>query len=532
MRISKENYLPMKLQATEKYIELVTTALSKQYGVKIIKSKDWKLDVKHKRLYYDSLDLKQLPFPLVRSLLLHEIGHLKYTEETQRTKLQKEKPAMQDGYNCFEDMRIDNKMKKEYGDFAGGALKILDEVSVGPTIENLRKSSKLHQMLKLSILDRNHQNTYMNHESRRRLDDFFFSEKEEEPLSVYPEVKKCFKKHRDEIQNIMDDCIGAENCEELKKIIDEKYYPIVSHLIDPPTQEKDQSGGSSGGGKSQQGGDKNPPPSGSGNPPPKGGKQPPPQEESEIKKKVRELLKAVQNGGGNETNSIRREAFNNEIEVNAILYPYISVMAERLKSILKERATVRHYGNYKRGKLLGKNAYKVAIREKRMFSKRNNPDTPDYTVSIVLDSSGSMNGTKAIYSFMGACLIRDVVKKLSFKVNFYHFDENFGKLNNINEYKKRIGGDTQDIHALESLEKELKADEDNLIFIFTDGYSEGDPSQIIKKILNKKNATLIGICFGNKSMALSNRYPDYILVDKPEELPKALLAKLRQLIKR
>lgn len=530
----------MDLRATDEYIDLLTSALTTKTGIKVERAKRWSTNIKKKILYYEPLSLKQFHYLVVKGILLHEIGHLLHTEVTQFTKLQKKKPAMQECYNAFEDMRIEDLLEHAYGDFATDGLTAERQLGIIKQVAHLRFAPKIEQFLQICLIDWcRDEMPYSNLKSR--LEGFFGGwRRGNSPLKAHKDVENRYLEKREAIHKIRDECIASPNCRRLKEIIDKKLYPLIKDFLDD--EDKKTSGGSGSSEKENDksskkendekgGGNKKVSSGGSGGSGTSGGGGG--TSDSNIAKKINKLASAP-SIKGDKSNGIGGESRISELEAKALFYPYASVLAERLKNILKDKKAIHYRGSKKSGKLLSKNAYKVILGENKVFSKKTTPDSPDYAFHLVLDCSGSMDRkgrSKRYYTFLGSCLLEQVAEKLGFPIKFFAFDNKFYPLEKLDSYRTVGGGGTKDIEALEEVYKRIFADKDNLIFVFTDGFSHGDPRPIINKI-EKKNSTLIGVCFDLNTEKIVARYPNYIALKDSTELPRELLRKLKRLIHR
>jgi len=137
------------LTANRDYIEIVVSSLSQETGIKTEQGKNWAFDVKNRVLIYDPLDLISRPFYEVRGLILHEMGHVMYTEEAEPTQLFKDKPRIQEVYNALEDKRIEYLLKSKFGGLAQDSIEqmnsnLLENVLVK---ENIQKADPLSQVM-------------------------------------------------------------------------------------------------------------------------------------------------------------------------------------------------------------------------------------------------------------------------------------------------------------------------------------------------------------------------------------------------
>jgi len=533
------------INANREYVEMMTAALSQQTGIEIVEGDRWAASSDGKKLYFDMKDLKKLPFITTKGLVLHEIGHLKYSLPVKITDIAARHGAeMQEVYNAFEDMRIETKLTNEFGDFARQALTELDAYCVSNHIAqfsgNYTSLTKIQQFVITALFMYYSQKSYVvascvgNFAFRMWRKGYRSSQ-----LLIDNEVAEKFENH-EEIYNTIKEIYRSNSTEDMQKLVDEKIYPLIKNWFkqnkekeqQQQQQEQGQQGKNTGknGQPQQQGGDpkeEN-----------KGEKLAPSQGQGGEGKNSTDIMKARAGGqgaGGESDNFSPRLNRPTEKEVVTLLNPIEFTLSQRLRDVLNDHAAQQWTGAYKRGKLLSKNAYKVGIKgETRMFSKKNNPDNPDYVVHIALDKSGSMSGSNALYAFIGAVLLKNVSERLKFKVNLYAYNHFASKIDSIEEYSD-TGGGTDDEAVLEKIEQNLSKEKSNLVFIVTDGETNRTPR--FKKIqakMIKKDSIMFGIGIGGENVgkAVKKAYPNSIHVPDVQELPKKMIMAMRTVIHR
>lgn len=552
-------------QPTEQYIELLAATLSDD-SVTIKKGDHWYTDVKKRILYYEPMSLMSLDPLSAKGVILHEIGHLKFTksEGCKVTQLEKENEAMSDAYNCFEDIRIDERVINEYGAFASEAMETYYTDEFSKFMFQGGQSNKLFQFLAMSMMvyfydfrcrnSNEYQMQGMERQLRHWLDSrASFDDRYGPQYSKLDEtVRNRLFDNISTVRQATREIVNSQDISDVKRLVDQYIYPLIKDLLpeaneeakkkkeEQRKQQQQQQQGQQGQPQQAQG------QSGQGQGGDKEDENPDGQNGNEMGNRVKKLMESLAekitdedkkeslarmiggNGHGGETISLT------SIEAKALSIRHANTLAERIKSILKERACIRYQGNNKSGKLLNRNTAKIILGEPRAFSKRNTPDTPNYKLWLVLDASGSMyERGKAVSTFISANLLDSVGKMLKFDRKYIAFDNDPHELKNLDDYKKIIGGGTNDENCLRYIENKISPDDDNLIFIISDGDSGGDVRPIIKSI-TKKNSTVVGVCFdeGRGYSSMTQRYDDYILVKEPKELPSQLIKKLQKLIHR
>lgn len=477
-------------KATRNYIEALTTALAQDNKIKFKETnRTWHSDINTKTLYYNPNDLRELNVDLVKGLLLHETGHLNYTTQDNPTELEKSNPSLHGVYNSLEDLRIEHRINNFYGDFSRYPLEALNTYGVDQHIQNVHKGThrearKLDQMtLLLTTLGLNEEG--YNHR--------FYGDTSQLYNGSDEKVQEIFMINQSSLSRITEKCRLAKDLDEVKQVVDNELYPIIKDLIEEANQQ--------------------------------------PQQQPIMGKHAPQTLK----GGKNGKKQNYERAIPEDKELDVLLAPYINTLAHRIVDILKERSSTRYTGAYKKGRLLSKNAYKVIVGDTRLFSRKNNPDKPNYTITLLLDESGSMReGNKHFNTYIGSYLLAKTCEKLGFKVNVFKYAEYVRKIDSIQEHRHMTGGGNDEVLALKEVERNLYPEDDNLLFILTDGLAGDNPQRVLQK-LNQKNCTTMAIGIGlreGEEKQLREFYPHSVAVPNAEDLPMSLIGIMKGMIHR
>lgn len=489
----------------------MTSALSVESGIKIEPGEAWSYNTAKKVLHYVEDDLKQYAPVTAKGLLLHEIGHVLFTDDKLDShKLTKKYPKQaHEIQNLAEDIRLTHKMGEKFGNFATDCLYIMAfdifTEQLTKNGQNWPKLSKLDQFLYL----------FFTLFFYRADGDLFYGHYNTMKNLTNREVLAKYDKNYGTLRIILDEIIYSKDSNELQKILIDKLYPIIQDWLE-----------------------ENP-------------KTPPfgmPCDRTDPKQKNKIF------GGKGIASPITKPGGNgydvkgmSEAEAQAILSPVSSTIAHRISNILKEKRITRFSGNFKRGKLLPKNVYKVITGDRRPFTKKVNANVPDYEFWSLLDASGSMiqskmNPSPHIATYASAILIQDIAKKLNFKHYSYSFGDIVEENHSIQEtylddYCRR-GTGTQDKYAMQYVLDDAKKrtnPQDKILFMFTDGLSGADLKPEIEA-LEKLRFLILAISVGVKDKKanelIKKRFENSIIVSDPGKLPDALLTKLRSIIKR
>lgn len=513
------------LYATRQYIQMITAALSQETGVRIQESDKWAADPKNNILYYDLESLKYLPFVVVRGILFHEISHLQNTQNDivpDKTLVDKYNiESLHNIYNAYEDIRIEDAIVKKYGGFVqqslkGSLLYVLDQnLNAG-----IDKMSRMDQFLFLSIFTYHSEHTTHGCNDWSELYDICEAHRSKTgirgallPVPIDEEVDQRYHEHEEVVDDIITKIKYAENTQEVVNILDAQLIPLVEDFLEEDSKERQE--------QQQQEGE--------------GTKQRVNLSDlvNDASESTKRLLASSQSS--DEMTYIDKPT---EQEAIALLNPYIATLTQRLQSILQEKAHTKWRGAHQSGKLLNKHAYKVTIPdETRMFSKKTTPDNPYYHVWIALDASGSMSDDqKGLYAYLGAILLKKVMLNLKCEVDILQYDDAVSYIENIEEEYTYNSGGTQDGLAFDLILKHIRSEENNIIFLLTDGETIVNEArtQNLDALIHRYHAQIFGVGIGKdiSQDVLRRMYPNSLQVTDVQAVPQALIGVMRSVIKR
>jgi len=493
------------MQVNRKYLDILSTALTQKTGVKVKAGKSWNSNIKSKTLEYDERDLLKLPFNIIKGLLLHEIGHIKYTEKTSTTELEKKYPnSMKAIHNVLEDIRIEKMLNNEYGDFTEELQLQLNDFFIRYTIKNNKnKFYELPRLIQFLYLTYFHYQSLNNNYVYSILGyrgNTFIKEN-----TIDKKVLKRLKDNDDKVEDFTNYVSKYKTHEEVKEKTRSCLVPIIKDFIEEYEKEIKTRPGK---GKID---DINK------------------DFQKDTQKNIKKAIKKYED--------IEKPS---EIEAKALLHNESYVLSQRISDILKERMATKFTGAYKSGKLLNKNAYKILNNEVKVFSRKIHNDKPSgYRIFLGLDSSGSMNGSRSLYTFLGSCILKSISEMIKLPTEIYKYDTECEKLDNLDNYDT-TGGGTLDFSLLETIHKKLKTEDnqntENLIFIITDGETyikdEIERNRILKELKNM-NSKIIAIGIGNiYEENFKECYENPIIVSGIGHLPMELVKTMRGLITR
>lgn len=227
----------------------------------------------------------------------------------------------------------------------------------------------------------------------------------------------------------------------------------------------------------------------------------------------------------------------------------ISTLAALLRSIIKDNAIKRFARPFKRGKLDAKRMYKyLATDNLRIFKKPRVVSNKEYTMAIMVDQSGSMNGHLSEHALRGAIVMAEVFEQLGLPYEVLGFRDEVFVYKGFSQPLRpalipsigKSGGGTNDLNAIQILEDHIKKFDSSHkyrkgIFVITDG--EGaDPAMMKEKVTEIEtmhNTTVFGIGIGSvRESSLKQTYNTYLKVDNVQALPSTLVSIMKTQFKR
>lgn len=510
--------------ASRAYIEAFVSALSNRTDIQFIESNEFGVDLKNKIFKYDALELQRMTIQEVKGVLLHEIGHLNYSshiEEHEKSEEFKKYPHLSSLYNVFEDIRIEHLMIKEFGNFALYPVANARLWGVSDNYFNI-KQGILNTMTPYNIFCGTMatlfvkddyiplRNIHSGYNPNIPFGEIFnYANACLQPLFNTMGIYVGKLKNPDILIKMID---GCKNTQDIMRLVDKEIVPYIRDLLEQEAQsgnKPESMHGEEGEGEEEEG---------------KEGKK------LTTSHNLRQQILRAGTKGGKMTNP----ELPSENDIKKSFFSQTHVLAKYLEAILEEKTTIKYQGSYKRGRLIPRNVYKVKTKEHRLYSKRNHPDKPQYEVTFVIDESGSMEDYYE-EAYTAAVIIDTACKKLGFKVNYIGFD---GEVYVYKELPREIhNGGTRLDQPLKQAKKMIDPDNDNIIFIITDGeISTGQysPKRHLEA-LKKMGVTIMPIGL-NLSPAQKQNFkchlPNAVFAKEMTQLVKAMAKFLKDLIHR
>lgn len=492
---------------SREYIDIVVSSLSGATGVKTQSGKGWAFNMEDKVLVYDALDLTQRPFMEVRGLVLHEMGHVMYSKAETSSPLWKKYPRLGLVYNAFEDIRVEGNLIGQFGSFAHESLLALNDTAyLDLFYRDWHSQDPLYQALVMADYYTATNGHFHDIGWRLSKDAQFAYD------YMHPESKKVLKKmFKDNVfGSWTQKTLRSPSFRKLQEFVDSDVFPYIEELLKQYPQSAEEAEGAAAVSKSE--------------------------DKAEVTSRKDGNKLVV--GGFQHTDRMPQFPVPPYKEASLLMRPYASVLATRLNDILEEKASTRYVGLKKTGKLLGRNASKIATGEDRIYSKRTTPDSPYHKIYIALDASGSMDQeSKASWAYLTAVLLYDTTQRMRMPIEVISFGDNptvIASDQNMSSSFKQWGpnqGGTRDSRVVEMIANKVKKEfEQPIVFIIGDGDGDGISSQDVDTIQSK--GYMMGIGIGNNCGSVAKRYPNGRVVPNPSDVPKVIIKTLREIIKR
>jgi len=247
---------------------------------------------------------------------------------------------------------------------------------------------------------------------------------------------------------------------------------------------------------------------------------------------------------------------------------------EKLENDLREIFVVRRASRWQSGFRTGKKidiktrmqekAKGISAVESKAWQKRELPTEKDYTISILVDLSGSMSrGGKIQETFKALIVLAEVLNKLSIKTEIIGFNDRlyeyqtFGE-NLSREIRENMGGilrkaqDTgpsgdikarwnDDGWALQETSKRLAKQRANekFLMVLSDGLPEESPAhsgaefdlgRMVNRIMQETDQKLIGLGIGGGTKHVEKFYPNSLADIDVKEMVEKLADIIREMI--
>lgn len=230
----------------------------------------------------------------------------------------------------------------------------------------------------------------------------------------------------------------------------------------------------------------------------------------------------------------------------------IRILSEEIKRQLKGRNS-RNQTGLKRGRVNNKDIWKVNQTGAKMFKKKLIPKKVEASAIILIDSSGSMGGTKATCAAKAAVVFSEVMETCGVDFEVIDFSTSYGSSLRVRKplggrlgaTEKSViasptaGGCNADGYCVQwAIDRLMARSGSKMLFVLSDGQpTDGGPSGMdasewLKKVVRNCPKEIATVGVGIQSNAVSRYYPNHVVIQNPNELPDKMIPIMRPMLKR
>ena len=568
----------MYYQITTSQALFLAGFIADKIGIQIKPGRCWSADVKRQIIYYPK-DVYFTDKEL--ALLIHEAGHLKYTEapaealakaETEIKKLGKNPKMLFNLLNSLEDIRIEHLIGEEFL----GARQALDENNAKSffvwldNVDRLRlfepvKYKKwreqeqcqqycltliFKELLENDIIDRVGFNRWLDNIDGYVVNLMYDTDTARSNAKTKEDTAELFEHIRKYILpgyiKLMPDVEPSEE-DKIQKALEKIIDQIIDEIINggepgQDGQEDGQDGQEDGqdgqeDGKDGQDGQQ------------KGKDWKPGQDGQDEGEKIEARGNFIDQKKTtyNQNNTLgqataERKASRQEVErikekISDKVLEHFGA-TRRAVNLLKDITTSREQRGLKRGKLDTKRLKKLFINnDVKVFKKKQGRgETKDFVIGLLADESGSMKGSRAFACSTGTALLAKALEqsRKPFIIRgfnrYYHKRKEASEKFNLRKFVEQMinsdGKDTTAIgQALMKMQKELAGypEESKIIILLTDGVENQDEALFDKARKQAERDGFIVYAIDLQSGAMDGLFKNYKYVDDVDKLPLAFL---------
>ena len=232
--------------------------------------------------------------------------------------------------------------------------------------------------------------------------------------------------------------------------------------------------------------------------------------------------------------------------------------AQQVRRLIQIRAKAQRVYGVKKGKLdqsrLSRICFNAPGFNERVFKNKIENKILDAAITVLVDMSGSMSGTKAYYALASTLLVNEVCSTLNIPIEIVGFTDDYGKdevspvmfvyksFSNLHvsndDLEKYFAKSSYHMHGNPDGENILWAhnrllkrkEKKRLLIVMSDGSPAASKSsigisrfteQVIREIEDSKKIDIYGL--GLQSDSVRSYYRAHSVVDKPEDIPSKLL---------
>lgn len=230
----------------------------------------------------------------------------------------------------------------------------------------------------------------------------------------------------------------------------------------------------------------------------------------------------------------------------------IRILSEEIKRQLKGRNS-RNQTGLKRGKVNNRDMWKVGQTGAKMFKKKVIPKKADASAIILIDSSGSMGGDRAVCAAKAAVVFSEVMENCGVDYEVIDFSTSHGSSMRVRKSfngtlgmtEKSViasptaGGCNADGYCVQwAIDRLMTRNGQKMLFVLSDGQpTDGGPNgmdskQWLKNVTRNCPSEIALTGVGIQSSAVREYYNNNVVIQNVRELPDKMITIMRPMLKK
>lgn len=245
------------------------------------------------------------------------------------------------------------------------------------------------------------------------------------------------------------------------------------------------------------------------------------------------------------------------------ILPIIDKLEQDLREIFTERRAQHWQSGFRTGKKIDiirriqEKVKGVPAVTSRAWERKEMPQEKDYSIQLLVDLSGSMDGEKIEETFKAVVVLAEVLNRLSIKTEILGFNDRLYEYQTFDqpmskEIRQNMGGMLEEVSgsgarwnddgwALEQASERLQRQktQEKFLIVLSDGQPVESPkhrernyelSTVVEKVIQGTDQKLIGLGIGPDTGHVSNYYPNSLANISIDEMAEKLATIIKEAI--
>lgn len=548
------------------YVEQVANMIAAQHNVKIQVGNGWGVDIDSKTLTYNPISLMYMSKGELVATLLHEVGKIALClsiKNVSNPYVTKYGQPAYDVLSVFDDFRVDDRMIKSYPS-AGEVYESLDGILM-KVVKTYQMRGTIQERNVKNIVENGVQNIEANMQTgvpyEKAYREYFNYDPVIKNFKAFKEWAQLFMvaefpsiwnyiatvvdkgygvntaKHTAYMEELFNktslgvgESVKQNGTQEVADMMNTAVYPVIEEMLKVNQGGTDQMKQGLGEGASE-----------------RVMKSADWKDQQELQGQGVDPNNMSSRGGGRGTEDIPREWVSGDyMALKDSVETEIKSLYQKMLNLRRAEQVAKFQLHQKRGKLNSKVLYQHRTGGRRLFKKKEEQvDTiSSFTFSIMVDSSGSMKGSRIAHTTRALIMLSEVFKKLNMQFEIIHFegsakmtksfDQEYDKKvkDKVASYTKGNGGGTRLESALEKTQLVNRKEMNRVAIVLTDGDTE-DHTMLNTKYFSKWDkqgirSIVMGLETGDQIKSLNNGKGE--VISNSAEVPQRFFTLLKSLI--